>query len=441
MVWTNERVLSFAPDDATAQRGKELSTIRKWQGLSGNERMVWGECKSSGTAYYKTSVDFKGPAFKCTCPSRKFPCKHIIGLMLLFVNNSEAFRISDELSDWVAEWQNKRDQRIDSPDQEKEDEAKQQKKDTAKAQRKAKRLEQMKLGLADVEIWLTDLIRQGILNVEEQSGSFWNDMAARAVDAKLGEIGKRIRLLELIQRSDSNWTEQLLAELSEIFLIAEGYKRIEKLPPNLQNDLFTLGGITIKREELEQQDGLQDQWMVMGEVEVQELDMLKRRTWLYGLQSKCFALLLEYKPVFINDDYKRHWKVGSVLEGTLVYYPSNYPLRAILKNNEAITPERIEWFAFPHFSEFQSSYADALAKNPWLPIFPCTFQHIIPIVDKDKLFLIDKDKKTLPVRDRAQLKWQLIGLSGGHPIQIFGEWENGAFYPLSVVKDGRFVIL
>lgn len=29
-------------------------------------------------------VDLAGPDYKCSCPSRKFPCKHALGLLLLW---------------------------------------------------------------------------------------------------------------------------------------------------------------------------------------------------------------------------------------------------------------------------------------------------------------------------------------------------------------------
>jgi len=44
---------------------------------------MWGESQASGSKPYQVSIVLGGPAFKCTCPSRKFPCKHGIGLMLL----------------------------------------------------------------------------------------------------------------------------------------------------------------------------------------------------------------------------------------------------------------------------------------------------------------------------------------------------------------------
>jgi len=35
------------------------------------------------------------PAFKCSCPSRKFPCKHGLGLLLLYASDQAAFNVAE----------------------------------------------------------------------------------------------------------------------------------------------------------------------------------------------------------------------------------------------------------------------------------------------------------------------------------------------------------
>ena len=50
--------------------------------------MLWGLCAGSGKNPYQTIVDLSGPAYKCSCPSRKFPCKHALGLLLNWANGS-----------------------------------------------------------------------------------------------------------------------------------------------------------------------------------------------------------------------------------------------------------------------------------------------------------------------------------------------------------------
>ena len=100
---TTEQALALAPDPASASAGQKLATERSWQGLGRDGRAAWGECK--GSALYQVRIDLSDLATKCTCPSRKFPCKHAIGL-LLFV---AAERLpSGTPPEWVAEWLTKR---------------------------------------------------------------------------------------------------------------------------------------------------------------------------------------------------------------------------------------------------------------------------------------------------------------------------------------------
>ncbi len=40
-----------------------------------------GLCAGSGKDPYQTVVDL-GPRYQCSCPSRKFPCKHALALLL-----------------------------------------------------------------------------------------------------------------------------------------------------------------------------------------------------------------------------------------------------------------------------------------------------------------------------------------------------------------------
>ena len=39
--------------------------------------------QGSAASPYQTGIDLSEPAFQCTCPSHKFPCKHGLGLFLL----------------------------------------------------------------------------------------------------------------------------------------------------------------------------------------------------------------------------------------------------------------------------------------------------------------------------------------------------------------------
>ena len=63
---------------------------RKWKTLGADEACAWGTIQGSGKDPYQACIDFSGPAFKCTCPSRKFPCKHGLGLFLIVAQQAAA---------------------------------------------------------------------------------------------------------------------------------------------------------------------------------------------------------------------------------------------------------------------------------------------------------------------------------------------------------------
>ncbi|MBD0269487.1 MAG: SWIM zinc finger family protein, partial [Cyanobacteria bacterium Co-bin8] len=81
--WTPEQVLALAPDAASAKNGRGLAIGHKWFTLGTHQSAVWGECQGSGKNPYRTQIDLSEPAFRCSCPSRKFPCKHGLALFLL----------------------------------------------------------------------------------------------------------------------------------------------------------------------------------------------------------------------------------------------------------------------------------------------------------------------------------------------------------------------
>jgi uncharacterized Zn finger protein len=54
-------------------------------------------------------LDLQETAFKCSCPSRKFPGKHELEFFLLYADQPELFPESIS-SAWVTEWLFKREQ-------------------------------------------------------------------------------------------------------------------------------------------------------------------------------------------------------------------------------------------------------------------------------------------------------------------------------------------
>ena len=101
---TEQQIQSLAPNPAAAANGKKLSKGGSFVKLckSADDTFFMGECKGSGKNPYVTSADYIDPAkpvFRCSCPSRQFPCKHSLGLMYEMMSDKkfEACEIPEDI--------------------------------------------------------------------------------------------------------------------------------------------------------------------------------------------------------------------------------------------------------------------------------------------------------------------------------------------------------
>ncbi|MHA6532414.1 SWIM zinc finger family protein [Paenibacillus sp. BAC0078] len=86
---TSSYVDSLAPNAAAIKNGMGLVRKKSFIQLhiSENSELLFGQCAGSGKTPYECSVDFivpENPVFRCTCPSRQFPCKHALGLLYAY---------------------------------------------------------------------------------------------------------------------------------------------------------------------------------------------------------------------------------------------------------------------------------------------------------------------------------------------------------------------
>lgn len=83
---TEQQILALAPNPAAASNGRKISQKGGFVKLerTQDDTLYMGECTGSGKNNYITSADYideDNPVFRCTCPSRQFPCKHSLALM------------------------------------------------------------------------------------------------------------------------------------------------------------------------------------------------------------------------------------------------------------------------------------------------------------------------------------------------------------------------
>ena len=443
MPWSVEQVLALAPDASSVKSGKDLASPRKWKTLGLNDACAWGSIQGSGKDPYQTSIDLSGPAFKCTCPSRKFPCKHGLGLFLMLAQQP-AMLAEKSPPPWTTEWLAKRVEKEESktakatlPEKSANPET------VAKAaamaeKRAASREAKVASGLAEMGVWLDDLVRSGFAALPGKASSFWENPAARLVDAQAPGLARRLSNLDGITTTGERWPLKLLHEISLLHLAREAWGRLAALPENSQADLRSAIGFTVNQQEVLASPGVRDQWLVVGQRIEEDERLRTQRTWLFGKTTRRPALCLSFSAG-PNQPLDISLVPGATLDAELAFYPSAWPLRALVKQRlnppETIPPE------FPHGSIATANAfaASALTANPWIERLPFAFPAVTLFQRPQDWVIRDLAGHILSLNISTEKAWVLYSLAGGKPMGLAGEWDGDSLTPMSVWAAGRFL--
>jgi hypothetical protein len=317
----------------------------------------------------------------------------------------------------------------------------------AQAQRQQKRSMKIIAGIADLELWLQDLMRRGWADVQTQPYSFWDGMAARLIDAQAPGLARRVRRLASIANSGaSDWAGQLLTAVSQIYLLIQGYQRQDSLAIGMMAEVRAQVGWTTSQEELLNlwHQGMalshQDEWLTIGKsVSTETMSNLQvHRTWLHGQQSDRLALILNFAPAHQSLDVS--WLPGSLVPAELVFFPSSWPLRAIVHHRQEPLPTPVDLAGGDRtIAAAVRRYQQALTHNPWLEVWPLTLASVTPRYQDGQWFIQDRQGDLLPLVMANDLRgWQLLAASGGQPIGLSGEWDGRWLRPLGIWRAGGF---
>ncbi|MFF5446047.1 SWIM zinc finger family protein [Streptomyces sp. NPDC012888] len=431
--WTAEQVLALAPDDTSRKAGAKLGGAGPWSATGGSASgAVWGMCKGSGSTPYRTVVDLSGPAYTCSCPSRKFPCKHALGLLLLW--SAEGFGDPAEAPDWAGGWLAARAAKAaarTAPAKPVDAEAARK-----RAERRAARID---AGVTELEQRLADLLRGGLAGQEQAGYGAWEETAARMVDAQAPGLAARARELGTIPSSGAGWPGRMLEECGLLHLLDRAWLGVSGLPEPLAATVRARVGLTAAAEGAA---AVRDHWLVLGQYDTVSADgrLITRRIWLRGRDSGRTALVLDFGPP--GRPPQLALPVGLVLEAEARFRAGSAGLRADLGERYAAPA--------PHHGPppgvrpgaALDAYGTALLEDPWLESWPVVLEGVVPVPGELGWRLADPEAgEALPVRTAGGRPapaglWQLAALSGGGPVTVFGECGHRGFTPLTAWQPG-----
>ena len=438
--WTTKLVMDLAPDASSASAARGCSNPAKWVTIGRSDVALWGEFQGSGSKPYQTQVDLREPAFKCSCPSRKFPCKHGLGIMLALAERAEAIAVAPPPA-WVEQWLAGRDAKAQKRDEKAATgAAKADAPVDAEAQTKriAAREAKVKAGLEELSVFLADMVRQGLAAVQSKPSAFFEKPAARLVDAQAGGLARLVRELASLASSGNGWQSRLLSEIGRIHLIVQAYREPDALPPETRAEVRSLIGWATPQQELLSMDGVKGRWIVASQSVERDHHLTTQQTWLIERETARSAMVLHFAAG--GQGLDRSLVVGTEIGAELVYYPAGMPLRAIVKARDGAL---VQANALPGstIAESLDAYAAALAASPWLAVWPVTLRGVVPLRRDDRWLLRDESGATLPLDRRFDKGWELMAISGGGGIGVFGEWDGNVLRPLAAAGAGEFVPL
>ncbi|MCX5258035.1 SWIM zinc finger family protein [Streptomyces canus] len=436
--WTADQVLALAPDASSRKAGSKLGAAGPWsEAGSSDEGTVWGLCKGSGSKPYQTVIDIAdaaGPAYKCSCPSRKFPCKHALGLLLLWAGGEGAVP-PGPTPDWAEQWIAGRRQRAQEKRTAGAAGSAAGSGDPEAARRRAeRRAVRITAGATELEQRLADLLRGGLAGAEQAGYGMWEETAARMVDAQAPGLAARVRELGAIPSSGPGWPVRLLEECALIHLLDQGWLRRERLPDGLASTVRSRIGLPASADG----PATRDRWLVLAQYDTADARLTTRRIWLHGTDSGRTALLLSYGAAGRAPELAL--PVGLELEAEVSAYPGTGQLRAAL--GEQFAPPAPTATRPPGVTTEQAAtrYGEALRDDPWLDSVPVTLDRVIPAPDGDSWQLADAEGgSALPLTASARSRpglWRLVALSGGAPVKVFGECGHRGFTPLTAWPEG-----
>ncbi|MEV4745943.1 SWIM zinc finger family protein [Streptosporangium amethystogenes subsp. fukuiense] len=454
--WNRDQVLALAPDASSQKAAGTISSPRKWSGTGVTADAVWGECAGSGSKPYRACVDLSEPAYRCTCPSRKFPCKHALGLLLLW--SADGVPAAEEVADWVGEWlDGRRGRAARAAEAGATRAARSAEAPPADGRRAALREQRVSAGLSDLERWLADQVRQGLAGARRHDQ--WDDLVKRLIDAQAPAVAGSLSRLPAVLDGD-DWPARLLSEYALLHLLCVAHRNLaapagertgeevgagpvagpggvpEAGPAGLLERVRDRVGFSVTKEEVLAGAVVRDLWDVLGRRDEEHDRLIARRVWLRGRRTGRAALVLSFAPV--GQALDASLVTGTTVDADLAFYPGSTPLRAVVAARHDAAP------AGPppgrSIERALDEVAEALAGDPWLDSWPLVLEGVTPAGSGSRL--LAGPSGGLPLHPSAGTPWRLVATSGGHPLTVAVEWTPRGLRPLTTWDEkGRVIAL
>lgn len=460
-----EQIRSTAPDDASFAAGQKIAK-QAWLDSGASDRAIWGEIKGSGKTPYAVMVDLRQFAYRCSCPSRKLPCKHVLGLLLRGAEN--AIANADEPTR-IVEWLEARDERAEKKKAKEEAVAEtstatnpttnKEKSDAAvKAAMKtaAQRDARVAAGVELLQTQLEDLVRLGFASLAQKE-NFWADLSRRMIDAQAPGLARWVANCAPLFDQGERGREELLRRLGKLSLLLEAYRRIDSAPEELASEIRQAIGYNVPKQEiLDNGERVDGPWIALGRTLSRNAQIFAACDWFWNPNVNRFAQYFQFSPN--APSFPEFYPVAARYDAAMRFWPGVVKLRATWETTATIdasegryAAEQMPIDAGVEMSEFPARASAFLAKAPWLQTIPALIRDVVVRSNVSRTqgenerrwFAIDRDGRALPIRstqENEDVLAQYYGATYDEPCVLFAEWNGRELNVVSAWKNGSLVV-
>lgn len=433
-------ITALAPDAASLKAGRGLASPGKWSLAGGNEVVLWGLMQGSGKDPYQVQVLADGTATKCSCPSRKFPCKHALGLLFIAAEQPGKLAAAPPPA-WVEEWLASRAEKAAKAETKTSGSALTPKPpvdEAAQAKRREKRAERIADGIGFLQQWLADLTKQGFADAPLASFDFWETPARRMIDAQAPGLARLLRLAGQSARSGKEMPSRLRDHLGRLHLLLSATGSLDPPDPDLRSEVEQLLGFTVPQETVLTGPEIADTWFIAARTVEEEDRLITAITWLWGAASQRWACWIQSTPA--QQPVFTPMPLGRWVTGSLAFYPGTRPLRALWKAPFTVIDPPAAPLATESIDQLLHRYAASLAENPWRIHLPfCLRASTVSADGQD--WLVDESGHALPLQASTSLTQIMTAVDGGRPVPVCGLWTGRETIPLAMEADGTWLSL
>lgn len=297
----------------------------------------------------------------------------------------------------------------------------------------------MEAGYTFLKAWLLDQSRMGWKAILETSPDALEETAARLVDHRLPGPARLIRELS----SPPPWgssADHIRRTISRLYLATQGFIQRAQLTEEEWMHLMVFTGITIRKDTLKKSLPVVDRWQVLHlKEEEAEADLRSRRTWLYGLNTGRFALLLDF--AWKKAPLPPPFAVGGGWNGACFFYPGSGQHRVILGEGQHAALQNVSLPAHANWKAAKTELALKQSQAPLQAEHPIMIRGLRIRRVGSVPALIDWDGRSYPViLSDAQYR-DLLVRENQEGLHLFGLFLDGFFHPMTIVDGEQLAAL